>query len=149
LLTSLKASLNSVARTYLQAIDYRVYGVLIALIVIIFVFWRRKRYDSWPSAEQCLILAFNLAASIGGITVGLVFLATNPPAVDLLPTNLLMIIGLVVPIIVFGYSFPKIRALFLPAPVPKPVENAVLNTAEESGTPRDVELRASGRKAEG
>jgi hypothetical protein len=42
-------------------------------------------------------------------------------------------VGLVVPIIVFGYSFPKIRALFLPAPVPKPVENAVLSAAEKSG----------------
>lgn len=134
-MTSIKASLNSLARSYLQTVDYRVYGVLIAFIVIIFVFWRRRQYDSWPSAEQCLILAFNLAASIGGITIGLVFLATNPPAVDLLPTNLLMIIGLVVPIIVFGYSFPKIRALFLPAPVPKPVENAVLNATGDAGRP--------------
>jgi hypothetical protein len=130
LLTALKAYLDSAARSYLQSVDYHVYGVLIALILFVFIFWRHKRYDSWPSVEQCVTLVLNLIAAIGGLTVGLVFLATNPPAVDLLPTNSLMIIGLIVPIIVFGYSFPKIRALFVPPPVPKAVENAVLNAAE-------------------
>jgi hypothetical protein len=58
-----------------------------------------------------------------------VLLSTSPPAIELLPTNSLLLIGLIVPIIVFGYAFPKLWALFLPPQAPKPSgENVTLDS---------------------
>ena len=104
MLTALKAYLDSAARSYLQSVDYHVYGVLIALILFVFIFWRHKRYDSWPSVEQCHACAESGLQQSVVSQSDFVFLATNPPAVDLV-TNSLMINGLIVPIIVFGYLF--------------------------------------------
>jgi hypothetical protein len=127
LLVSLKELLNSTARSYLQAVDYRIYSLLIVLTVIGFLFWRRRRYDSWPSAEQCINLVIDLLAIIGAFTIGLVFLLTKPPAIELLPAESLALIGLIVPIIVIGYALSKLRGLFFPPQAPKPVQNAELS----------------------
>lgn len=133
MLASFKGFLNSAARSYLQAVDYRIYGLLLVLTLVGFLVWRRWRYDSWPSVEQCVNVVVSLLAVISGLTIGLVFLATSPPAIELLPTTSLLLIGLIVPIIVFGYAFPKLRALFLPPQAPKmPVEQVVLDSAQQA-----------------
>jgi hypothetical protein len=49
-----------------------------------------------------------------------VFLLTKPPAIDLLPTGTLVIIGVVVPIIMCGSASPKLRALLFPPRAPSP-----------------------------
>jgi len=57
---------------------------------------------------------------IGGFVVGVVFLLTKPPAVQLLSQHALLTIGILVPIVSFGYAFPRLRALFSPPARPVP-----------------------------
>ena len=92
-------------------------------ILVIFFFWRRCAYKSWPNVEECFLLALNVLSVFGAIAVLIVFLFTKPPAIEALSTHSLDIIGVFVPIAVFGYALPKIRALFFPGEVPAPPRN--------------------------
>src|ERR1022692_3432618 len=48
-----------------------------------------------------------------GFVVGVVFLLTMPPAIELLSQRALPTIGIFVPIVSLGYAFPRLRALLL------------------------------------
>ena len=114
--------LDFAGRWCLQALDYRIYGLVIVLFVLLFLIWRRKRYGSLPSVEDCVTLAWNTLGVIGGVTVGIVFLLTRPPAIDVLPPTTLLLIGLLVPIVVIGYTLPRLLALVFPREAPRPPE---------------------------
>jgi hypothetical protein len=115
--------LDSTGRWLLNSIDYRVWGLIFLVVIIGFTFWRRSRYDSWPSREDYLRLLLSLAAASGGMTVMAVFLLTKPPAIDMLSGAMLDLLGLGIPVLLFGESFPRLRALFLPPQAPKPSES--------------------------
>jgi hypothetical protein len=57
---------------------------------------------------------------IGGLIVMVVFLFTNPPAIEKLSGQTLALLGLLVPIIIFGKTYPQLKALFFPPEAPKP-----------------------------
>jgi hypothetical protein len=75
----------------------------------------------------------SLTGSIGGITAMVVFLFTKPPAIDMLSTPMLLFLGLIVPIVIFGNAFPRLQALCFPTQAPKPPYDArqkQINVAE-------------------
>src|ERR1019366_3665021 len=53
-----------------------------------------------------------------GFVVGVVFLLTRPPAIELLSQRALPTIGIFVPIVSLGLAFPRLRALFSPSTLP-------------------------------
>ncbi len=97
------------------------YGLIALASVGAFCVWRRLRYHSWPTHLECISLALILPAMIGGLTVPVVFLLTKPPATDMLSTQALVLLGLLVPIVIFGNVYPRLRALLFPPQAPKPV----------------------------
>jgi heme A synthase len=115
--------LDSIGRQFLSTIDYRVYGLLALLALLLFCVWRRWRYRSWPSYQDCIVVVLSLGAMIGGITVLVVFLLTKPPAIDVLSSQTLALIGLLLPIVIFGNAFPKLLAQLFPPQAPKPPQN--------------------------
>jgi len=112
--------LDSAGRQILVFAEYRNLGVLIVLTLLVFVFWRRQRFSAWPSVEDCISVCTTCLAIIGGLVVGVVFLLTKPPAIQLLSQHALLTIGILVPIVSFGYAFPRLRALFSPPARPIP-----------------------------
>lgn len=66
------------------------------------------------------MVALNLAGALGGVTIFVVFLLTKPPAFEALSSTSLVLIGIVVPIVLMGIAFPRLRALFFPPEAPKP-----------------------------
>ena len=112
------AKIDALARSLLQT-DYRIYGGCILGAVFLFLIWRRWRYREWPSFEQCIVLITSLLALLCAITIALVFLFTSPPAVDVLPKQSLLLIGLLTPITVFYYVLPRLHALLFPPEVGK------------------------------
>ncbi len=110
-------SLDSMGRWFLGITDYRHYGLFIAAVLICFTIWRRRRYGSWPGHEDYVAVVTSIVAILGATTTGIVFLLTKPPAVELLPSQSLLLIGLFLPIVVYSYALPRLRGLFLPPEV--------------------------------
>jgi len=94
--------------------DYRYYGLLISAAIVLLILWRRFRYRSWPRLEDYIALITSIVGILGGTTIGIVFLFTKPPAIDLLPSQSLLLVGLFTPILMYSYTFPRIRALLFP-----------------------------------
>jgi hypothetical protein len=63
------------------------------------------------------VLITALLAILGAITIALVFLFTSPPAVDVLPKQSILLIGLLTPIAIFYYVLPRLHALWFPPEV--------------------------------
>jgi len=104
--------------------DYRHYGLLIAAAIVLLILWRRLRHGSWPGHEDYIALITSLVGILGGTTIGIVFLLTKPPAIDLLPSQSLLLVGLFTPIVMYSYTFPRIRALLFPPEIAeKPPED--------------------------
>jgi heme A synthase len=114
---------DSIGRVFLSTVDYRLYGFLALVALVAFCFYRKRRYQSWPTHQDCITFVLSLGAMIGGITVLVVFLLTKPPAIDMLSTQTLALIGLLVPIIIFGNAYPKLRTLLFPPEAPKPPQD--------------------------
>jgi hypothetical protein len=94
--------------------DYRYYGLFIVTAIVLLMVWRRWRQGSWPGMEDYIALITSIVGILAGSTIGIVFLFTKPPAIDLLPPNLLLLVGLFTPIVMYSYTLPRIRALFSP-----------------------------------
>jgi hypothetical protein len=94
--------------------DYRYYGLLIAVAIGLLIIWRRLKDGSWPRLEDYIALITCIVGILSGTTIGIVFLFTKPPAIDLLPSQSLLLIGLFTPIVMYSYTFPRIRALLFP-----------------------------------
>jgi hypothetical protein len=107
-------------RAFLSTFDYQVWGITILVVIVGFCLWRRLRYKSWPAQSDCFHLLLSLIGCIGGITIPVVFLITKPPAIDLLSGPHFVLIGLAVPIIIFGAAIPRLKALFFPSEAPSP-----------------------------
>ena len=99
--------MDSIGRWILRAVDYRVYAIVVLATSIIFVIWRRWHYESWPSRDDYLNLVIGLLGISGGLPVGVVFLMTKPPAVDMLSGSMLAAIGLLVPIVCLAFGWPR------------------------------------------
>jgi hypothetical protein len=112
--------LDSTGRQILNLAEYRIIGIFIAAILLVFVLWRRGKFDAWPSVEDCVYVCTNVLAVLGSVFVGVAFLLTKPPAVELLSSQALLTIGIFVPIVSFGYAFPRLRTLFFPSTPPAP-----------------------------
>lgn len=112
--------LDTVGRWILATCEYRVLGIFVILVLIVFSLWRRYRYESWPTREDYYHLAVSLVGSVGGFTAAVVFLFTKPPAIDLLSGPTLLFLGVIVPIVVIGHAFPRLKVLFFPPEAPKP-----------------------------
>jgi hypothetical protein len=97
--------------------DYRYYGLLIVGAIICLSLWRRRKYGSWPAFEDSVALVTSIVGIIGGTTIGIVFLFTKPPAIDLLPSQSLLFLGLFTPIVMYSYTFPRIRAFLSPSEI--------------------------------
>ncbi len=122
--------LDSAGRQLVQLAEYRIVGLAILLLLAIFAIWRRWKFGSWPIVEECFAVFTTVLGIVGAFIVGAVFLLTKPPAVDLLSPQALLIIGVAVPVMIFGYTFPRLRALFWPAPPGAP---PVQPTGKEDG----------------
>jgi len=109
--------LDSAGRQLLALAEYRNLGIVLVLVLLIFVFSRHRTLNAWPGVEDCVNVCTNTLAIIGGLIVGVVFLLTKPPALELLSQQALLTIGIFVPIVSLGYALPRMRALFSP-PVP-------------------------------
>jgi hypothetical protein len=123
-----------VGRWLLREIDYRVYGLCILAIALLFVVWRRWRYKSWPSEGDYLKVGLSLLGIASGVPVCAVFLLTKPPAIEMLSGFSLAAIGVLVPIITFAYGLPRLSALVFPKEAPpQPPANLKVETG---GSPR-------------
>jgi len=111
--------LDSVGRYFLSTLDYRLYGLIALAAVGAFCVWRRLRYRSWPTHLDCISFALILPAMIAGLTVMVVFLLTKPPAIDTLSAQTLVLLGLLVPIVIFGNAYSRLRALLFPVQTSK------------------------------
>ena len=89
--------------------DYRYYGLLISIAIVLLILWRRLKYGSWPRLEDYIALITSIVGILGGTTIGIVFLFTKPPAIDLLPSQSLLLVGLFTPILMYSYTFPRDR----------------------------------------
>ena len=115
--------LDVAGRWLLTALDYREWGFFILAVIIVFAFWRNKRYGAWPPRDDYFRLLFALLTAVGGLTAMVVFLLTKPPAVDMLSGPMLVLLGLGVPILMFGESLPRVKALFFPSQAPPPAKH--------------------------
>jgi hypothetical protein len=111
-------------RWFLSTFDYRFWGIAFVCALVLFSLWRRYRYKGWPVRDDYVHLLFSLAGSIGGITIPIVFLLTKPPAIDMLSGPLFLLVGLGVPILIFGEALPRLKALFFPPEAPKPKQDS-------------------------
>lgn len=116
--------LDSAGRWFLATFDYRVWGIVFFCAFVLFSLWRRCRYKSWPVRDDYVHLLFSLAGSVGGITIPIVFLLTKPPAIDMLSGPLFLLVGLGVPILIFGEAIPRLKALFFPPEAPRPGQDS-------------------------
>ena len=107
-------------RCFLATVDYQWWGLTILVVLVGFCIWRRWRYKSWPAQADCFHLLLSLVGCIGGVTIPVVFLITKPPAVDLLTGSHFVLIGLAVPVLIFGAALPRLKALFSPSEAPSP-----------------------------
>lgn len=126
----LSGRLDSIGRWILTFFEYRILGIIFGVTIIVFCFWRRLRYEMWPSKDDCFQLASSLTGTIGGIAAMVVFLFTKPPAIEMLSGTMLVFLGLIVPVVIIGTAFPKLSALFFPKEAPKPPQ-AVLSEKRE------------------
>ncbi|MBM3776202.1 MAG: hypothetical protein FJW37_13725 [Acidobacteria bacterium] len=108
------SSLDRIGRWFLEQIDYQAYGLLMLGGLALLFLCRRLRDGTWPAVEDCLALVVNCLAAATGVMVGIVFLLTRPPAVEVLPNHSILIIGLYVPIVTLGHALPRLRVLFFP-----------------------------------
>ena len=115
--------LDAFGRQLLTFAEYRYIGFLAVITLLIFIFWRRAKTQKWPPVEDCIYVCTNTLAAVGGLIVGVVFLLTKPPAVELLSAQALLTIGLFVPIVSLGYALPRLRSLFSP-PTPPPAKRS-------------------------
>ena len=113
--------LDSLGRWFLATIDYQIWGLVILVALLLFCLWRGLRYKSWPARNDYFHLLLSLVGCIGGVTIPVVFLITKPPAIDMLSGPLLVIIGLGIPILIFGEALPRLKSLFFPSEAPRPV----------------------------
>lgn len=128
--------LDSAGRWFLREVDYRVYGLCILAVALLFVFWRRWRYRSWPSESDYLKLGLSLLGIASGLPVCAVFLLTKPPAIEMLSSLSLAAIGVLVPIITFAYGLPRLKVLFFPKEAPP--QAAVGQEIEKPDSPSDL-----------
>jgi heme A synthase len=120
LTTKVGVALDSIGRSFLTTLNYRVYGLLALVALGLFCVWRKRRYKSYPTHQDCIAFVISLGGMIGGITVMVVFLLTQPPAIDMLSGQTLGLVGVLVPIILFGKAYPPLKALLFPPEAPKP-----------------------------
>jgi hypothetical protein len=119
----LSATLDSIGRWILTQIDWSTLGLLTVLIVLVFLFWRHHYFGEWPSRDDCIGVALGLLGIFNAIIVGIVFVMTNPPAIESLSRSTLVIVGLVTSIITIGYALPRLWAQFFPPrPLGRPPE---------------------------
>jgi hypothetical protein len=118
--------------------DYRYYGLLIAVAIVLLILWRRLKYGGWPGYEDYVALITSIVGILGGTTIGIVFLFTKPPAIDLLPSQSLLLVGLFTPIVMYSYTFPRIRALLFPPQIAEkpPTDEQDSKLIEQPGIPR-------------
>ena len=121
---STKAILDRAGREIVHALvdNYTLIGISLVLLIVVFIYWRKFRYGEWPTITDCLVVVFSIFTMLTGTTVAVVFLMTTPPAVDLLPTSTLLIVGLGNLIVGFAYAFPKFWDAFNP-PAPDPQDD--------------------------
>jgi hypothetical protein len=112
--------MDSIGRWFLATFDYQMWTLIFVGTFLIFAIWRRWYYKSWPSRDDYVHLLFSLGGCIGGVTIPVIFLFTKPPAIEMLSTPLFLMLGLGVPILVFGEAMPRLKALFFPREAPKP-----------------------------
>jgi hypothetical protein len=113
--------LDRIGRLILATFDYQAWGGTILVVLVCFCVWRKWRYKSWPAQADCFHVLLSLLGCIGGITIPVVFLMTKPPATDMLAGPHFVLIGLAVPILIFGAALPRLKALFFPSEAPRPV----------------------------
>ncbi len=109
--------LDSLGRWFLRESDYRVFGLCVLAVVVLFIVWRRTRFKSWPSKDDFLVLVLSLLGIVGALPICAAFLLTKPPAIEMLPGSSLAAIGVLVPVVTFTYGVPRLRALFFPKEV--------------------------------
>jgi hypothetical protein len=114
LTTKVGVALDSFGRSFLTTFDYRLYSLAILIALIIFCAWRKGRYKSYPTQQDCFDFVTGLIGLVGALIVMAVFLLTKPPAIDALSGQVLGLIGLLVPIIIFGKAGPQLKALLSP-----------------------------------
>lgn len=133
------AFLDPTGRWLLTSLDYREWGFFVLIVLVVFSVWRRGRYGGWPSRDDHFRLLLSLTGATVGLTVMVVFLFTNPPAIELLSGATRVVLGLGVLIfIIFGESVPQLKALFFPTKAPKPpIEQVPKKVVVASSTPAD------------
>ena len=114
------AALDSTGRWLLQRFSWSILGLLTVAITLAFLFWRRLKYREWPSKDDCIGVALGLLVIFNAVIVGIVFLMTNPPAIDQLSRVSVITVGLMTPIITIGYALPRLQAYFFPPKPPEP-----------------------------
>jgi len=114
------AELDLIGRSLLTALDARLYGFLALGALGLFYIWRKWRYKSYPTHRDCMNFVYSLVEMIGGFTVMVVFLFTSPPAIELLSAATLALLGILVPILIFGKTGPQLKSLLFPPEAPKP-----------------------------
>jgi uncharacterized membrane protein len=119
-LNPLDAALDSAGRGLLLRFSWSTLGVVTVVITLAFFFWRRLKYREWPSKDDCVGVALSLLAIFNAVIVGIVFLMTNPPAIDQLSRVSVITVGLMTPIITIGYALPRLWAQFFPPKPPEP-----------------------------
>lgn len=136
--------LDQIGRLFL-AIDYRVWGIIMLAALLLFCVWRRLRYKSWPAQSDCFHLLLGLVGCIGGVTIPIVFLVTKPPAIEMLSGPHLVLIGLAVPVVIFGTAIPRLNSLLFlsQAPSPPPTKDEAKVDLTLANDPRNPETSIS------
>ncbi len=106
--------LNEYGRWILEQADYRVVGLTTLLIVVVFVVTRRVRYGRWPGVTESQTVLLKVLSIFSALAVGIVFLLTKPPAIDILSSGAFSLIGLVTLISVIGPAGTTLIKLFNP-----------------------------------
>jgi len=111
-------SLDSAGRTILHASDYRIVAIIALVACAGFWLLRKKQGASAPDIAEFLRLVASLFSIFGALTIGVVFLLTRPPAIELVSPETLAIVGVVVLISVTHQSGTDIWALLATKPKP-------------------------------
>jgi len=106
---------DAAARVFLrQATNPIILGPWIVSMILALTLWRRYRYGAWPSYTECFEVVINLAAIDSGVVIAVVFLLTDPPAVEALSPQLRVITGLITAIAILRFAIRRLQTLFFP-----------------------------------
>ena len=96
----------------MEGVGFQLVALLVVGLVILLSVFRKFYHGHAPTAQEAVRAAFALLALASGILASIVFLLTNPPAIEKLSEEARALVGVVTLIITCAFGWREVRAVF-------------------------------------